>query len=79
MWIYSGLRPEQNEVVKIMKICRDQDPPGSYEIHGVRQYSVNIVLQWRLSVTTTSIIKIITCDLFSDVFWWWLNVPINSC
>ena len=25
-------------------------------------------LQWNLSVTTTFIIKIITCDLFSNVF-----------
>ena len=26
------------------------------------------VIQWNLSVTTTSIIKFITCDLFSNVF-----------
>ena len=25
-------------------------------------------LQWNLSVTTTSIIKFITCDLYSNVF-----------
>ena len=25
-------------------------------------------IQWKLSVTTTSIIKFITCDLFSNVF-----------
>ena len=26
------------------------------------------MIQWNLSVTTTSIIKFITCDLFSSVF-----------
>ena len=26
------------------------------------------LIQWNLSVTTTSIIKFITCDLFSSVF-----------
>ena len=36
-------------------------------------------IQWNLSVTTTSIIKSITYDLFSNVFEWRLNVPIYSC
>ena len=27
-----------------------------------------LLVQWNLSVTTTSIIKYITCDLFSNVF-----------
>ena len=36
-------------------------------------------VQWNLSVTTTSIIKIIACDLFSNVFQWRLKVPIYSC
>ena len=27
-----------------------------------------IMVQWNLSVTTTSIIRFITCDLFSNVF-----------
>ena len=36
-------------------------------------------LQWNLSVTTTSIIKSITCDLFSNVFQWRLKVPFYSC
>ena len=27
-----------------------------------------LAVQWNLSVTTTSIIKFITCDLFSNVF-----------
>ena len=30
--------------------------------------SVYIMIQWNLSVTTTSIIQFITCDLFSNVF-----------
>ena len=30
--------------------------------------SVLKIVQWNLSVTTTSIIKCITCDLFSNVF-----------
>ena len=34
--------------------------------------------QWNLSVTTTSIIKYITCDLFSNVFQWRLKVSIYS-
>ena len=38
-----------------------------------------ILIQWNLSVTTTSIMKIISCDLFSDVFQWRLKVPIYSC
>ena len=29
---------------------------------------VNILLQWNLSETTTSLIKFITCDLFRNVF-----------
>ena len=36
------------------------------------------VIQWNLSVTTTSLIKTITCDLFSNVFWWRLKIPIYS-
>ena len=36
-------------------------------------------IQWNLSVTTASKIKCITCNLFSNVFWWILNVPIYSC
>ena len=36
-------------------------------------------IQLNLSVTTTSLIKFITCDLFSDVFEWRLEVPIYSC
>ena len=35
-------------------------------------------IQWNLSVTTTFIIKFITCDLFSNVFNWRLMVPIYS-
>ena len=27
-----------------------------------------VFVQWNLSVTTTSIMNFITCDLFSDVF-----------
>ena len=27
-----------------------------------------VMIQWNLSVTTTSMIKFITCDLFSNVF-----------
>ena len=38
-----------------------------------------IIVQWNLSVTTTSIIKCIACDLFSNVFKWRLKVPIYSC
>ena len=30
--------------------------------------SIEKQIQWNLSVTTTSIIKFITCDLFSNVF-----------
>ena len=36
-------------------------------------------LQWNLSVTTTPVIKFITSDLFSNVLYWWLKVPIYSC
>ena len=35
-------------------------------------------VQWNLSVTTTSIIKFISCDLFSNVFKWRPEVPIYS-
>ena len=38
-----------------------------------------VSLQWNLSVTTTFILKFITCDLFSNVFYWRLVVPIYSC
>ena len=36
-------------------------------------------MQWNLSVTTTSTIRFITCDLFSSVFEWILKVSIYSC
>ena len=41
--------------------------------------SWHLPIQGNLSVTTTSIIKFITCDLFSNVFLWRLKVPIYSC
>ena len=41
--------------------------------------SLIIVIQWNLFVKTTSIIEFITCDLFSNVSWWWLKVLIYSC
>ena len=37
------------------------------------------ILQWNLSATTTSIMKSIACDLFSDVFNWRLKLPIYPC
>ena len=43
------------------------------------QLSFAVQLQWNLSETTTSMIQFITCDLFSIVFNWKLNVPIYSC
>ena len=42
-------------------------------------YIYHCKLQWNLSVTTTSLIELITCDLFSNVFWWRLKLPIYSC
>ena len=36
-------------------------------------------VQWNLFVTTTSILKSITCDLFSNMFEGGLKVPIYSC
>ena len=42
-------------------------------------YLDSIKLQWSLFVTTTSMIKSITCDLFSNVFKWKLKVTIHSC
>ena len=38
------------------------------DILGKEVLLTNNMLQWNLSVTTTSIIKFITCDLFSNVF-----------
>ena len=34
---------------------------------GMRWYLGSLLLQWNLSVTTTSVIEFITCDLFSNV------------
>ena len=31
-------------------------------------YTTEPLIQWNLSVTTTSMIKFITCDLFSNAF-----------
>ena len=42
-------------------------------------YMFDSMLQWNLSVATTSKIKCITFDLFSNVFWWILKVLIYSC
>ena len=39
----------------------------------------HLIIQWNLSVTTTSIIKYFTHDLFSNVFTWRLEVPMCSC
>ena len=36
-------------------------------------------IQWNLFVTTISKIKVITCDLFSNVFEWRLKEPSYSC
>ena len=38
---------------------------AEWSVMGIPQ---NKTIQWNLSVTTTSIIKFITCDLFSNVF-----------
>ena len=35
-------------------------------------------IQWNRSATTTSLIKFITCDSFSNVFYWRLKVPNYS-
>ena len=43
-----------------------------------KSYLLYVIKEWNLSVTTTSIIKFITCDLFSNVFQWRLKVPIYS-
>ena len=48
--------------------------PACSAIFQFKDYTVT-----KLSVTTTSIIKFITCDLFSNVFWLWLKIPIYSC
>ena len=37
------------------------------------------IIQWNLSATTTSVIKFITSDWFSNVFQWRLKAPIYSC
>ena len=47
-----------------------------YELHPDFH---SFILQWNLSVTTTSIIKCITCDLINNVVQWWLKVPTYSC
>ena len=45
---------------------------GIDKMHGIWYFlwykGVTLLLQWNLSVTTTSIINYITCDLFSNVF-----------
>ena len=51
--------------------------PGIFEEkHGT---SDTWQMQWNLSVMTTSIIKSITWDLFSNVFYWRLEIPIYFC
>ena len=45
---------------------------------GTRQSGFTPI-QWNLSITNTSKIKFITCDLFSNVFWWRLKEPIYTC
>ena len=54
-------------------MCGINDAAPHYSLSdwllGVRYSDVEwISLQWNLSVTTTSLIKFITCDLFSNVF-----------
>ena len=43
------------------------DRPSSYELFHLHWHD-RIMVQWNLSITTTSIIKFIPCDLFSNVF-----------
>ena len=40
----------------------------SMSIIKVAWLDKRLLIQWNLSVTTTSIIKVITCDLFSNLF-----------
>ena len=50
--------------------------------HGMKvssQHEIQLLIQWNLSITTTSIVKFIPCDLTSNVFKWGLKVPIYSC
>ena len=64
-----------------MKDLLPSDPPEEAEswdkimpdierviMPGVSNTITSFILQWNLSVTTTSIKKYITCDLFSNVF-----------
>ena len=39
---------------------------------------IGALVQWNLSATTTSIMKFIACDLFSNVFNWRVKLPIYS-
>ena len=41
---------------------------GKYIFDCIPVTILHSVVQWNLSVTTTSLIKFITCDLFSNVF-----------
>ena len=66
-------------------------PLGLQDVYSddlIEHYRVNAVapvmltkveVQWNLSVTTTSMIRFLTCDQFSNVFYWRLKVPIYSC
>ena len=66
-----------------------QVPVYSYVQKNIERHTVHTivswpnlkqwVIQWNLSVTTTSIIKPIALNLFSIVFQWRLKVPIYSC
>ena len=67
---------EQNGVDKIRN---KQTGELIGRVKGCETSNAMYKLQWNLSVTTTSIMKFITCELFSNVFNWIFKVSIYCC
>ena len=53
-----------NKIVEDLCDVPGFDKPWDY----IRENWPGFLIHWNLSVTTTSIMKFITCDLFSNVF-----------
>ena len=66
--VYSYCEKEQlgPYATLILKLCMLVLYLGSVSIH--KNCELYLMIQWNLSITTTFIIRFITCDLFSNVF-----------
>ena len=67
-WVRNGFDLRQHEEWFISPVCNTYSSKSVNHVSPGTPWNVGSDLQWNLSVTTTSIIRFITCNLFSNVF-----------